>query len=116
MTKLVDMKIPKKSKSQMKKEIEIPYMDEKYPYGLILRFEKDQLDKLSYLKEKKVGDKCVLVAEGTVIAVRMSERSTGKKDHTVEIQINKAGIKPKVVKPINKMSPDEYKDYRRGGS
>jgi len=111
--KLVDMKLPKKSKKEMKEEYAISPMDEeRYPYGLRITFEQEQLKDLPYLKEKKVGDKCMIYCEAVITDTRMSERQNGKTNHSVGLQIEKVDVKPKKMQYSKKMTPKEYKEYR----
>jgi len=113
--KLVDMKIKRKSKKERKESMGICYgEDDRWPYGLQLRFEKEQIEKLPTLKKHEVGDKVYVYAEATVTAVRISERSDGDKDHSVELQVEKVMVEPKK-KSVKDMSPTEYKEMRMGG-
>ena len=116
MAEMVDMKMPKKSKPEMEKECCVgpSAAQDRWPYGLQIRFEKEQIDKLPSLVEYKVGDKVSVTAEGTVTAIRMSERQGGDPDHTVEIQLEKVGCEPAVKKPLNEMNPKEYRKARMG--
>lgn len=111
---LIDMKIPKKSKAELKKMNEpMGYReDEKYPYGLQLRFEKDQVKKLG-LKDCKVGDMVNIAALGKVTSVRMSEHTHRDDSHDVEIQIQKIGVEKK--KALKDMGMKEYNDARNKG-
>jgi hypothetical protein len=111
--KLIDMKLPKKNKKELKEACEPCTMDEeKYPYGLQIHFETEQLKDLPYLKDKKVGDKCYLFCEATVTNTRISERQEGKERHSVGLQIEKVEVKDTMKKYSKEMSPKEYKEYR----
>jgi len=115
--KLVNMKIKKKSKKELK-EMDIPmaYGDgDKWPYGLEVRFEKEQIEKLPILKKFDVGDRVYVYAEATVKGIRISERSNGHKDHYVELQLESINVEPKTKKKVSDMSPKEYKEMRMGG-
>lgn len=91
--KLIDMKLPKKTKSELKAEIPpIEVECDKWPYGLKLRFESDQVDKLPYLKNMKIGEKVSISGIGEVMSIRMNERKGGKEDYSVEIQIQNVGM------------------------
>ena len=94
MANLVDMKKPKKTKAEMKEENTIGCYDEgdKYPYGLQLRFEKDEIEKLSSLKTIQAGDMVNIVAKGKVTEVRVTDKDKGKNRHSVEIQIQSIDI------------------------
>lgn len=114
--KLVDMKLPKLSKKEMEadcKSVCGPEQD-RWPYGLQLRFEKEQVKKLPELAEYKVGDKVIIQAEATVTSIRMSERQNGETDHTVEMQIEQIGCVKMSGKPAETMSMKEYRKMREG--
>ena len=69
--KLVDMKMPKKSKEEMDTALTGAIIEQdKYPWGLHLTFEKDQVDKLPILKSANVGDKVIVIGEATVTSKR----------------------------------------------
>ncbi|MFA5152217.1 MAG: capsid staple protein [Clostridia bacterium] len=111
---LVDMKLPKKTEKELKTEC-MPCKagdQDRWPYGLQLRFEKEQMDKMPALKTYKVGDKVMVTAEATITGVRISERQGGKEDHSVELQIEKIACEPKVKKPLEQMNPKEYRKAR----
>lgn len=116
---LVDMKLPKRSKAEMEKEGLIctssPGMPEqdKWPYGLQLRFEKEQIDKIPSLVDYKVGDKVLITAEARVTEVRMVEKQGGEDRHSVELQIEKISCESK--KPLEKMNMREYREARQSG-
>jgi hypothetical protein len=113
--KLIDMKLPKKTKKELKEENVISYEGDgdRYPYGLRIHFETKQLENLPYLSGRNVGDKCMVYAEATITDNRMFERQSGKKEHTVGIQIEKIDIQPKLKSYSKKMSPKEYKEFRK---
>jgi ribosomal protein L21E len=118
--KLASMKLPKKPKSSTDKCCEpISCGQDVWPYGLRLRFEKEQVAQLPSLKDYKVGDKVVITAEGTVISLRVSE-SQGKdgnnESYSVEIQLEDVGCEPKAKKDIKEMSPKEYRKARENGA
>jgi len=115
---LIDMKLPKKSAEELKKE-NIPISSseqDRWPYGLQLRFETEQVDLMPSLKEYKVGDKINVIAVASVTEVRQSEtQSTDeskKTRYTVELQIEQVACTPKVKVPPEKMSPKEYRKMR----
>jgi len=116
---LVDMKLPKKSEKEMKAECAPVYGSDKqdrWPYGLRLRFETEQVKKLPELKNYKVGDKVEINAIASVIEVRMSETQSTDSEkearYAVELQIEQIACKPKFDKPLEKMSPKEYRRAR----
>jgi len=121
MADMVDMKLPKKSKAELSKEC-MPCVgsgeQDRWPYGLQLRFETEQVDKLPAMKEYKVGDKIIVQAEACVTEVRMSETQSTSADKkvrwTVELQIEQVACEPKTAKKLEQMSPKEYRKARLG--
>ena len=116
MMEMVEMKLPKKSKKELKGECcpVSPGEQDQWPYGLQIRFEKDQVDKLSSLTMYKVGDKVMIQAEACVTSIRMSEQQNKDISHSVEMQIEKISCSPKVMKKPEEMSPKEYRSMRMG--
>ena len=113
MVEMTDMKLPKKSKKEISKDCQVtsPAMEqEMWPYGLQIRFEKEQVDKIPSLSEYKVGDKVMIQAEACITSIRVSERQGGDNSFTVEMQIEKIGCEAD--KPLNKMSMKEYRAAR----
>lgn len=119
--KLVDMKLPKKSEKELKECCCPTPVDkqDRWPYGLQLRFETEQVEKMPSLKDYKVGDKVVISAEAAVTEVRMSETQSTDRDkqtrYTVELQIQQIGCEPKSKKAVKEMSPTEYRKAREYG-
>jgi len=107
--KLIDMKLPKKSKAELKADYAPIACDEedRWPYGLQLDFEKEQVAKMPEVARLKVGDTVNVTATGKVISVRMSERRIGEDNHNVGIQIEKVAVSPK-----KKLKDMNMKDYR----
>ena len=98
MSKLVDLKLPKKTKAQLKKEMEptIGIEDrEKYPWGAKLNFDKEQIEKIKGLQSVAGGEKVEIRAIGKVVEVRITDAEEGRKRHNVEIQVQKIAITPK---------------------
>jgi hypothetical protein len=95
-SKLVDMKLPPEPKCEKIEKTEItmpsPTPRDRYPYGLRVSFERDQVDKMPKLKTFKVGDQVTLTGKGEVIELRMREEQGGEESWTVEIQIKKANV------------------------
>ena len=89
--KLIDMKLPKKSKKEMEGEMPAPVpMDQpEYPYGLTLRFDKEQVEKLSSLDNIESGETVYIQARGYVKAVMTGK---GRVRNQVEIQLEKISI------------------------
>ena len=91
---LIDMKMPKR-KSDLEAVKTDPENREEYPYGLQLRFEKEQIEKINSLKKIEAGAKVSITAVGNVTEVRVTNSLTNKKRHSVEIQINAINIDDK---------------------
>ena len=89
---LVDMKLPKQPKEKPLTDQSVSLGQDKYPYGLQLRFGSEQISKLSALKDLDVGDEVFIEAKGAVTMVRMSERQGEKPDQSIEIQLKKVAI------------------------
>ena len=96
--KLVSMKLPKKTKKQLKDEcVPCDVGDrERYPYGLRLSLnEKEQIEKLG-LQNLEAGAMVDIQAVGKVVEVSVTNTDTKKKDYRrLEIQIHKIGIADK---------------------
>ncbi|RLC24899.1 MAG: hypothetical protein DRH93_03325 [Deltaproteobacteria bacterium] len=107
--KLYDMKRPKK-KRQNTMAAEVPYEGDKYPYGLTIRLERDQINKLPGAEKLKTGDIVTLMSDAKVISTRIEERERGENAHTVELQLQKIGLNPK--KSLSSMDLDEYRKER----
>jgi len=115
--KLVSMQLPKVSKKEMKERCMPSIEDEdRWPYGLAISFDTEQIDKLPALKTFKLGDKILIMGEATVTELEISERQvTGGKDRTrrhIRMQIEQIGCEAKVKKKPEKMSTKEYRNMR----
>jgi len=94
-SKLIDMKLPPEpcyKEAQAERPVPMPSPKERYPYGLQLRFEQEQVSKMPKLKTFKVGDQITLTGKGEVIELRMREEQGGKESWTVEVQIKKVDV------------------------
>lgn len=93
--KLVDMKIPKKTKAQRKAEMSpstIGGDQEQYPWGLRLNFNSKEIEKLPALKKAVAGARVKIAAIAKVIEVRITDAEKGRKRHNIELQIQKIGF------------------------
>ena len=92
--KLVDMKLPKKSKKE--RFAEMPKMsaedEPRYPYGLELRFERDSIKKLSILKSLEHKDRVAVTATGFVQSINVAD--DGKTIQGMTIQLQKIALSP----------------------
>ena len=116
--KLTDMKLPKKTKAELKADC-VPSIgcedEDRWPYGLQIRFEKEQIAKMPEVAKLKVDDTVSISGTGKVISVRMSERRGGKDDHSVEIQIEKVAVSSRSQKKLGDMDMAEYSQARDEG-
>lgn len=94
--KLIDMKLPKKTKKELKEEMATMPLggaQPEYPYGMELRFEKEQIEKIKILKSIKANADVKIHAEGFVKEVRIVDTADEKRSRqSVEIQITKLAI------------------------
>lgn len=89
--KMVSMKKEKKSGEDMPSTAPASADDgESYPYGLRIRLENDEMEKLGFTDLPEVGKVCKIEAEGVVESVssNQSKGSEGSRK-SVEIQITK---------------------------
>ena len=63
-----------------------------YPYGLQLRLEKEQIEKLGGLKGITIGNEVKINAMGKVTSIRKEEYAEGKDNNCLEIQITDIDI------------------------
>ncbi len=102
---LTDMKLKKKSKAELKAtEGSLGY--EKWPYGLEVTFEKEQIDKLPVIKTFKVGDTVNLSGIGTITRINTSEQQQEKDNYSVGLQLKKVNVHKK--KKLEEMTMPEY--------
>ncbi len=93
--KMIDMKLKKKGKSELKtSEAPISTSQEEYPYGLRLRLDSEQLEKMPHLKKMEVKDEIQVQGMGRVVSVSMNKSMDGKEQYNVEIQIEKLSCDP----------------------
>lgn len=91
--KLVDMKM---STEERKSATSTPVKDDegpRYPWGLQITFDGDEIDKIPELKDVKVGDTIILAIEGTVktVSLREEDDESGEK-RSVTFQGKKVGV------------------------
>jgi hypothetical protein len=91
---LVDMKRPKKSKEEAKVTEGPVGVEERYPWGLRLTLEKEELAKLGLKPaDLAIGSKCAIQCEGEVVGLRESaSKEPEREQKSVEIQIVKMAI------------------------
>ncbi len=109
---LVSMEMPEKEVMDKGEEtMSYETSSNPWPYGLQLRFEKEQIEVLPELEDYKVGDIIKISAEACVTSVRKVE---GRKssEQTIEMQIEKIACEPFKKKPMEHMTPKEYKAAR----
>lgn len=115
--KLVDVKLPKKTKTELKTDCTpVGYGEQdRWPYGLQIRFEKEQIAKMPKVAALKVGDILSISGIGKVISVRMSERRGGDDAHSVEVQLEKVAVSSHSNKKLGEMNMVEYNRARNEG-
>ena len=92
--KMIGLKLPKKSNEIA--TAEAPKVDrDQWPYGMQLRFESEQVDKMPHLEKMKVGQKVEVMGMGEVTSIHMREESGGKKKYTIEVQLHEVGCEGK---------------------
>jgi hypothetical protein len=91
--KLTSMKLKKRDPEKMPGAIAMspPESGDQYPYGLRIRLENEQLDKLGFDELPKVGEYVTITAECCVSSASQNERKGGEPYRTVELQIEKLG-------------------------
>jgi hypothetical protein len=92
---LIDLKIPKKSKAELKKDSQPSLLDEKYPYGFRLNFNTDLIGKFPQMEKVKIGEKVDISGIGEVMEVRKVDRQGDKNQFSVEVQLQKVGVQTK---------------------
>jgi len=89
--KMQDMgKTPDEAKEDMG-PLDVPSVTNRYPYGLCISLDEDQLKKLD-LEKPDVGDMIHLFAMARVTSVSENEKSDGSKCCRVELQITHLGL------------------------
>ncbi len=84
------MKLPKREVEKTAEPQKIE--SERWPYGLQLRFESDQVDKLPQLQTMEIGERVLISGVGEVTSISKSERKNGNNDWNVQIQLKKIGV------------------------
>lgn len=87
----MDMKLPKREVEKTTKAAQ-PVESEQWPYGLQLRFESEQVDKLPQLQTMEIGERVLISGVGEVTSISKSERKSGSNDWTVQVQLKKIGV------------------------
>lgn len=101
--KLIDMKLPKKTKAELKNEMNVGNELEnelekgpRYPWGLQINFEEDIIKKIPALNKIKGGETGKMEAEFFVKEVSIRDTADKKKRRErIELQITKIGISNK---------------------
>ena len=90
---LIDLKLPKRSKEEMVKLNE-PMRDggDRYPYGMKINFESEQVEKFPGMEDYRVGEKVMISGLCEVVDVHMREEKEGKKRYSVGMQIQKISV------------------------
>ena len=91
--KMVDLKLPKKKRKELSEPTPISEQPE-YPYGLSLRFEKDQIAKLPVLAAVEDGQTIEMTAKCFVKSVESSRRDgdDSKKRQEVQLEVREVAF------------------------
>lgn len=93
---MVSLKMTEKEAKKQQPSTSIEKADlPKYPYGFSLHFDSDQLDKFPQLKGLDVGAKVEIKATGEIVSTNERQRQGGKKQSSVEIQLEAIGVSKK---------------------
>jgi hypothetical protein len=111
MEKLVNVELPKKDTKGELKACESCDSGEKWPWGLRLTFEKEQVDLMPYLKNFTLGEKVNVVAIASVKSIRQNE-SKERTSYSVELQIEEVACEAVKPKKLEDMNPEEYRNAR----
>lgn len=109
--KMSSMELPDKQKT---KDIDscMATQVNKFPYGLLLRLENEQISVLPDTGDLDVGDKVIVHAECSVVSKRLNEQTNKDEEKSMEIQIEKMSIMKKL-KKLDEMDYEEYRITRR---
>ena len=90
---LKDLKLPKKTKADMKEAAVPSGPSETYPYGTRITFDNELMDKFPALEGAQVGDKVKIAGVAEVVMVRKVDRQGDKKkDYSADLQIQQLGL------------------------
>ena len=96
---LVDLRLTKKERQEEVAEVMSPAdMEPEYPYGLCLRLDTDELDKLGVTTLPDAGTEIHIVAIGKVVRVSESA-SEDNRECGLEIQITQMELTPEAADP-----------------
>ena len=99
---MIDLKLPKReSKDGTAKPTMVE--ENRWPYGMQLRFEAEQCEKMPQLKTMKIGAKVDVEGFGEITSIRMNEEKGGKEKYSVEIQMHQIGVEGKSKEPQESM-------------
>jgi len=82
-----------RTQEELKKETKIPYEEPTYSWGLELRLEDPELEKLGITSLPPVGRTVTLSARAKVMKVREEERN-GKADRALTLKVHELGLAP----------------------
>uniref|UniRef100_A0A6M3IKK8 Uncharacterized protein n=1 Tax=viral metagenome TaxID=1070528 RepID=A0A6M3IKK8_9ZZZZ len=113
--KFISLRIPKRSKAEA--ETVVNEHDDQYPWGLILRFETEEIKKILYLQRIDGGEDCEFIIKGYASRISINEDSqkAGQKKvrKQVEIQVTDIAFPEERDRPED-MSQAEYEKWRKG--
>jgi len=92
MSKLTDMKLPKRTKNSHA-EVACDSPDEpRYPYGLEISLDNDAIKKLG-IELPEAGEQFIVLGVGPVVRVSQTDNKRGK-DRSLSIQLQKIEVGP----------------------
>lgn len=92
---MVDMKLPKEKSKDPGRGVAVPsgqLEEPRYPWGLRMTLENEQLQKLPALDELTAGDEVTLCVRCRVKSVRSSEQDKGDESRSMELEVRKIGV------------------------
>ncbi len=86
---------------------------DRWPWGLRLTFEDEQIEKIPSLLDLKAQDRLKIECEAHVVSTEAVEKQKdGKTAHRIVIQIEKIAVDPD--KKPEEMNPRQYAEMRKG--
>jgi hypothetical protein len=110
MKDLVNMELPLRKLKEDTAVAQLNVNGDKFPYGLRLSLEKEQIAKLPQVKDFNVKDRVLITAEASVSEVRNFQRNGEEESYSVSLQIEKMDVSRK--KSVKEMSLKEYQVAR----
>lgn len=93
---MADMKrTPAERAEERAEELDEQENGPEYPWGLTIRLEQEELDKLDNLTDKKAGDVCIINAKAIITRVSSEDELDGEgKENSINLQITDMEVTP----------------------